>query len=131
MKKIVLIILSFFIIHNISAESVSGSGPFYLEDATVAPNSFRYISLKSLPKDRAYNITCNIEDPNYTKPYPAVIKVDINALPLGQYLLDHPITKITAKHIIPRNEYVTLIFTNYDDTDLIFIQKCMATYTTQ
>lgn len=135
MNKIIILFLSFFMINNLSAESMlsSGSGPFYLEDEILGPKSFRYILLKTLPRDRAYNITCDIENPNYMRPNPVVIQVQVAAksyYSLGQYLLNVPKITITAKNVIPTDDYSKLIVTNYDDADLIFIKRCMAKYAT-
>ena len=137
------------------------SGPVYLQDG-ILPAGVEYcdskghcdaritpgklcIPLSGLQPDMSYTLSCDIENPNYSKPYPVVIKVpdgSINGVrsPSNQYLLNHNVSKYTTsfKYHLTRYSGVgviepetTLCFSNYDNTDAVHLKNCMAVYSTQ
>ena len=126
---------------NQTNQDLLKSGPFYLADGTLPPKSngsnFGILNIplqQSLIMEMQYDITCDIENPNYNKPYPVVIKIfhgNINSVtsPSGQYLLDKQISKYKTRIVmIPQRLYLT--FYNYDDTDSVFVRNCIAVYAT-
>ena len=120
---------------------ITSSGPFYLQGGTIPPNKGKLeVSLASLPLDVALKVTCDIENPSYSKPYPVVITTtgSINGVksPSNQYLLDHQISKYAERFIIRvdsnngRRWPPYFVFTNHDNTDSVYVTNCIAIYET-
>lgn len=113
------------------------SGPFNLPGGVIPPKSqhpgLLRIPLTSLPLDAvAFDITCDIENPNYNKAYPAVIRfyngtLDGVASSSNQYLLNHQISKFATRWLRLSRD---LMFENYDTVDSVFVKNCMAVYAT-
>ena len=113
------------------------SAPVGLLGGKINPKGNLSIHLDNLPKNTAYTVTCNIENPTYTKIYPAVIKiypdsaiVNDHQSRFGQFRLDKEnnkliITILTGRDDMDRPE---ISITNYDDTDPVYVKNCIADY---
>ncbi|HAT1757188.1 TPA: hypothetical protein I8Y95_001717 [Legionella pneumophila] len=156
MNKIFITIGLIFCFNLSHANSMLfSSGPFYLPDGIIPPKKqsgcksgetdcdskmgvFR-LRLDMLEFNRAYDLTCDFENPNYNVPYPIVIKSpggNINGVtsPTGQYLLDHEKSKYQIRVTPTMDNYgkvTTLIFYNYDDTYSVYVKNCKAVYAVQ
>lgn len=159
MRKIVLLIISVLLpIVSKASDNFLSSGPFYFSDGVVPPkkqNGCRMeeihdgscdfkigrlvIPLTGLQIGIAYNISCNIENPNYDKPYPVVLKISggsINGVksPSNQYLLDHKVSKYATQIVYSLDgsgKGNKLEFLNFDNTDSVYVKDCFAIYSTQ
>src|SRR6185312_11294769 len=104
------------------------SGPFPLLDGISLHNRPYNLLLTSLPNhDATFNITCDIENPNYNKPYPVVMAVKsgkLDGVSSNQFLLNHLISKYTTTV----NGYSYVPFINLDDTDPFYVKNCVAVY---
>lgn len=142
MKKSLLLgcLLSVSIYANAFTTS---SGPFYLAGGTVPPKGqfagILNISLESLPRNVTLDITCDIENPNYYNPYPVVIgfyngSLNGKSSPTNQYLLNNEVSKYASRILIdgtsPQGNPSIIRFTNYDTTDSVYVENCMAVYAT-
>lgn len=140
LKKSMLIKCLLLISVHTSAYSMN-SGPFYFAGGEVPPKSALSIPLRQLlpiEDDVPIIITCDIENPNYSKPYPAVIKLstykrDDNICSLNNvtsptklYPLNNKTNKYRARTTY--SYWETLNFQNYDDTDTVLVTNCMAIY---
>lgn len=115
--------------------NLQSSGPFYLQGGVVLPNGGQLrVSLDTLPIEMTYTITCDIENPNWNKPYPLVVSI-FNAGKKSQRLLNQKITQYSDKVFIgydatgrrwPRD----FSFINHDDTDPAYVKNCIAIYAT-
>jgi hypothetical protein len=120
---------------------LKNSGPFYFSGGEALPKNTLSIPLRQLlpiEDDAPVIITCDIENPNYNKPYPAVIKLstfksDENVCSLNNvtsptklYLLNKKTSKYRVRTTY--SYWETLNFQNYDDMDMVSITNCMAIY---
>lgn len=143
LKKIILITI-ILIAGNCFAYPISpkDSGPFFIpggillpRDTDNNPGVFN-LNLTNLPKGNVYEITCDLDNPNYHKDYPVIIgipkagvrSINGNYNYTNQYKLNLPLNKYRA---IIENNGNLLQFLNYDDTDAIYIKNCIALYATQ
>ncbi|MFT4060667.1 MAG: hypothetical protein QM652_14125 [Legionella sp.] len=140
MKKSIL--LSWLLPISIHANAYStSSGPFYFSGGTVFPKTTLSIPLRQLlpiEEETPIVITCDIENPNYNNPYPVVIKLstyktESNVCSLNGvtsstklYLLNNKINKYRVHTTY--SYWETLNFQNYDETNLVSVTNCMATY---
>lgn len=139
-----IFLLTFILITNSFANSITlkDSGPFYISggilpprDKTQEPGIFN-LNIKHLPKDNLYEVSCDIDNPNYHKAYPVIISIPMEGVRsingnynyTNQYKLNLPLNKYRA---IIQNTGKPLQFANYDDTDAVYIKNCIALYATQ
>jgi hypothetical protein len=136
MKKFIVLT---FLLSNFAFALPQNSGPFYLTGGTVPPKAQSLaIVLTSLPRTVNLDINCDIENPNYDKPFPVVISAhgSINGVtsPTYQYLLDHQISKFKTQVFIsylpPNGDPSAIYITNYDASDAVQVKNCIVTYTT-
>jgi hypothetical protein len=140
MKKSMLINGLLLISMHTNVYSMS-SGPFYFSGGDVLPKSTLSIPLKELlpiEENAPILVTCDIYNPNYSKPYPVVIRLstymrDSNICSLNGttsstklYLLNNKTSKFRAHTTY--SSWETLNFQNYDDVDTVSVTNCMATY---
>lgn len=140
MKKSMLINCLLLISMHANAYSMS-SGPFYFSGGDVPPKSTLSIPLRQLlpiEENAPIVITCDIENPNYNKPYPVVMKLStykiesnvcsLNGLTSSTklYLLNNKINKYRVHTTY--SYWETLNFQNYDDTDSVSVSNCAAIY---
>lgn len=112
------------------------SGPFYLEETLVPPNSTRILRLNSLPENRTYKISCDLVNRNYNEKYPIVLDV---LLPVGidiypptlRFLLNALSTKLMFS-VTKCADNLTcdqkISFINRDDTYSALIKNCIVEY---
>jgi hypothetical protein len=138
MNKLFLIVLIVLFPTTYGYSKTLSSGPFYFAGGTIPSKNensgILNLSTASLPENGSLNVTCDIENPNFSHPYPVVIEFYNGSLngvisPSNQYLLDHQINKYhTLLTLQQRPRFIR--FTNYDDTDAVFVKNCIAVYAT-
>lgn len=149
---VIFFIVSTFWITQSSA-TIPEMLPIALDSGTISPGNVFKISLKPLIQNRYYEITCDIEYPNYTNPDPVILKIDSawSAYPASsggvgkitingrepihsQILLDRFENKYLAKDVFWINSsntpgmYLSLRFENFHTSDSVIIKNCFANY---
>lgn len=149
MKKTILMIAIFILAPSIAmADKIMASGPFNLttfpNNGIALPRGSLNLTLTPLSSGISstaiFDITCDIENPNFNKPNPVVIglwgdssNVKINGafVTSKQLLLNKSINKFSM--VINMASYInksSFIFMNYDDFDSVYVKNCIAVYST-
>lgn len=130
-------------IQNSISIPLKDTKPIPLTGGQIPPRGNINISLDELIIDAHYVIKCDIENPNYQKTYPIILRIyantcstcggvgdfSINGKPpnLGQAALNQYSNKFAAsasKH--DPGGRLGLGFSSYDDTDTAFVKNCFA-----
>jgi hypothetical protein len=156
MKRIFLFVFGYILATNIASAYTLSSPPINLTGGTVPPGvKDLTISLQTLTPSTTYDVTCDIENPKFDQPNPVVIKLgfpgfdknsnvinnpntikssSINGVtsPSNQYLLNHQISKYSVRFYMHGTivDHPRLMFTNYDNSDSVYVKNCIATYAT-
>lgn len=132
-------LLIMFIAITLTTGFAYASAPIPLLAGKILPKGNLIIHLDGLTKNTTYDVMCDIENPMYSKTYPAVIKIypatsAINGKTsrFGQFKLDMLSSKFFTTITTGRDDTdrPDITFTNYDDTDTIYVKNCIADYTT-
>lgn len=136
------IFLAIFILipPSITKANLADSGPVYIEGGEVKPiNSLTILLTGKLNQIATYTVTCDIENQNYNKTYPAVLgmsvsgrtnSIAVNGQPLsawGQAKLSQLENKYVANEVYSSSQ---LRFTSFDNSDTVIVKNCYATFMT-
>lgn len=145
----ILITMLFLNILSVANAQPLDSSPVYFNGGYVTPNSTYVIELTKaqLIGGRHYKITCDIHNPLYNKPYPVVMRmtthqyagratITLNGKPLAfdQGTMNHEINKYLISDVSLAegniNDVLQMKFENFDTSDSVTIENCMASYVT-
>lgn len=125
----------------------NSSPPIYFSIGDVKPGTTLNFNLYTVIPNmgEAYSLTCDIQNPNYSKQYPIVLGISVTTskgpyAPITITLDGKPLNSNQAALTLPDNSYViwpvyggpqyygdTLTFANYDNSDTATITNCVAT----
>lgn len=144
MFKKSLIIVTMIAISPIAFAS-QDSPPIYFNIGDVKPGAQVVFDLETVLPDNgeAFSLTCDIQNPNYSKQYPIVLGMGVeygySAASSTITLNGKPLNSNQAALTLSDNfyaaypiySYYTLWFTNYDNSDTATVTNCVATPTVQ
>lgn len=121
------------------------SGPFNISGGSVNSKQELSVSFASLPDGghgALYDITCYVENTNYSKLYPVVLQVmvlggnypraTVNGQTGFQFKLDRLTNVVEVKNMSVFHGDTTgealIKFNNLDDTDSVYVRYCAAVY---